>query len=222
MPRSLAQCAVLAVAVALLSACASGGSGGSGNGAAATNRARGGSGGAGNPGVTAQKAPPVKVIWEALARERYIYDNPNLTARRAVGTATPDLKIILVNESHPESQAVRDGTIRRRENAGTGVLSDRDMRTLLQGLEQIGYFRAAGSTAGQAALFDSEAARGRVTVERADGSVTLLSMRGQGLTPATRHIPGIYSQAKQAIAMMKNNTPTLRVEAIGSSPAEYR
>ena len=212
---------VSAFAVALLTACASGG-GGSGGNASSSRQAQGDQGGgSGNNAVTAQQAPPVKVIWEALARERYIYENPNLTARRRVGTVTPDLKIVLVNEAHPEAEAIRSGKARYKD-AGTGVLSNRDMKNLMDGLTQIGYFRTARSTGSTSQLFDNDSSRGRVTVERASGSVTVLSMRGQGLDPNTKHIPGIYSQAKQAVAMLKNSTPTLRVEAIGTSPVPYR
>ncbi len=67
-------------------------------------------------------------------------------------------------------------------------------------------------------LFDGETARGRVTVERSGESYTLLSMRGQGLSDSTKQIPPMYSQAKQAILVLRNRTPTLRVVGARRDP----
>lgn len=161
------------------------------------------------------------MTWEALAHERYLYENPKY-GRTPIGSAQPEFRIVLVNESHPEAGQIRQGRVRSSTNAGSGVITDREMRDFLQGLEKIGYFRAAASTMAQTRFFDDERARGRVTVERQTGSVTLLSMRGQGLNASTKHIPGIYSQAKQAIAFMKNQARTLTVETIGRDPVPYR
>ena len=204
------------IGLTLCVACSSGG------GNQAQNAGGGGQGNArtapngGNAEVTA-KAPPVKVTWQALARERYLYENPRFK-RQGIGSGTPDLMIVLVNDSHPDADGIRAGNVPTQPGTGTGVISDSDMSSLLQGLGQIGYFKAATGTQSTAALFDMDTARGRVTVDRGGRSVTLLSMRGQGLAKNTKHIPGIYSQAKQAIAMMKNSAPTLRVETYGSSP----
>lgn len=204
------------LALGLLSACSSGGGNAGSSAASGSGGGRSGAGGAGNPEVTA-KAPPVKVTWEALAHERYLYENPRFK-RRSVSNVTPDLKIVLVNDSHPEADQIRAGKIASESGTGTGVLSDADMDSLLQALTQIGFFRSGNSTQATSALFDMDTARGRVTVDQTGGSVTILSMRGQGLAQNTKHIPRIYSQAKQAVAMMKNSTPTLRVETIGTSP----
>lgn len=176
----------------------------------------------GNDGVTPRRrGTPVKVTWEALAHERYLYENPRFGRRPSVG-GTPDFAIVLVNEAHPEADQIREGRVRGGEGVGSGVLSNQQMQDLLLGLEKIGYFESARSTAAQARFFEDERSRGRVTVERPQGSVTLLSMRGQGLAPGTKHIPGIYSQAKQAIAMLKNQTRTLTVETIGRDDLPYR
>lgn len=185
----------------------------------------------GNPGVTTAGNPladmarprgnPIKVTWEALAHERYLYENPKY-GRRPLGGVDPDFKIVLVNESHPEAQQIQQGRVRGSDNAGSGVLTNAKMRDLLKGFEKVGFFQAAASTQAQERFFDDDRARGRVTIERPTGSVTLLSMRGQGLNQGTKHIPGIYSQAKQAIAFVKNQTRTLTVETIGREATPYR
>jgi hypothetical protein len=43
-------------------------------------------------------------------------------------------------------------------------------------------------------------------------------MRGQGQQAATRDVPRIYSQAKQAVAAVRNSTPTLQVSTTGREP----
>lgn len=153
--------------------------------------------------------PGVVVTWEALEHERYLLENPRIRTR--VRGQLAETKIVLVNESHPEADGMRSMAWQREQDTGHGVLKDGDMTALLKGLEKIGYFKAAHATNAQTHLFGDARARGRVTVERGGQSVTLISMRGQGLNPSTKHVPGIYSQAKQAIAMLRNRAPTLSV-----------
>ncbi|MDJ0973879.1 MAG: hypothetical protein QNJ98_05425 [Planctomycetota bacterium] len=176
----------------------------------------------GNDGVTsARRGTPVKVTWEALAHERYLYENPRFGRRPNVG-GKPDFAIVLVNEAHPEADQIREGRVRGGQGVGSGVITNQQMKDLLAGLDQIGYFKSARGTMAQAHLFNDERARGRVTIDRPQGSVTLLSVRGQGRSESTKHIPAIYSQAKQAIAMLKNQTRTLTVETIGRDDLPYR
>src|SRR5207244_1558159 len=94
----------------------------------------------------------------------------------------------------------------------TAVLPDQEMSDLLAGFESAGFFKYAQSTAAMQRLFSSDRSRGRVTVERGDESVTLLSQRGLGFDAKTRDIPGIYAQSKAAISYMKNRTPSLSVK----------
>lgn len=161
---------------------------------------------------TGNPARAVKVVWEALARERYLLENPR--HRRRINRA-PEFRIVLVNESHPDAEGMRNMAWSGDQDGGHAVLSDKEMVDFLKGLEKVGYFKAARDTASQARLFQSDSARGRVTIERQGRTLTLLSMRGQGLDPRTKHIPPIYSQAKQAIALLRNRAPTLSVETSG-------
>lgn len=176
----------------------------------------------GNDAVTPRRrGNPIKVTWEALAHERHLYENPKY-GQQPVSGGTPDFAIVLVNDDHPESDQLRQGRARGRQAVGSGVISNRDMQDFLKGLEQIGYFKSAAATSAQSRFFDDDRARGRVTVEQNGQSVTLLSMRGQGRSPTTKHIPGIYSQAKQAIAFLRNQSRTLTVETITRGDVPYR
>ncbi len=175
-----------------------------------------------NDAVTPRRqGTPIKVTWEALAHERHLYENSRFGQRGVTGMK-PDFAIVLVNESHPEADQIQSGAVRGGEGVGSGVISNQQMKDLLEGLSRIGYFKSASSTMAQARLLQDDRARGRVTVERPAGSVTLLSMRGQGLAPTTKHIPAIYTQAKQAIAMLKNRARTLTVKTIGRDELPYR
>lgn len=155
----------------------------------------------------AKRGLTVKVVWEALAHERYLYENPRFGRRPGTG-ATP-MKIILVNESHPEAEQIRQGS--KNSEEGTGVVTDQEMLDLVAGLKQIDFFDAAKPTDSQFQLFNHSQARGRVTVDDGSSSWTLLSMRGQGTQEHTKHIPAIYSQVKQAVAMLRNRSPSLTV-----------
>ena len=43
-------------------------------------------------------------------------------------------------------------------------------------------------------------------------------MRGQGLSPQTKHIPALYSKAKQSVILLRNATPTMSVVASSRDP----
>ena len=74
-----------------------------------------------------------------------------------------------------------------------------------------GFYKYAKPTDYQTGQFDNERARGRVTVEQGAQSMTVLSMRGQGLSEATKGIPALYSESKRAIMYLRNSTTTLNV-----------
>lgn len=160
----------------------------------------------------------LRVTWEALAVERELFENPRF-GRRPQRGIVPTQKIVLVNETHPEAQAARLGRS-MRESAGVavGAISDEDMKTFVQNLERQGFFRLARPTSSVQHLFDDDNARGRITVERGGESMTLLSMRGQGLDNTTKQIPAMYSQVKQAILVLRNRTPTLSVVGARRDP----
>ena len=168
----------------------------------------------GRPRVRANARAGVRVTWQALAHERYLAENPRI-GRQPLAAATRENTIVLVNESHPDADGIRSLSFRRQDGVGQGVISDAQMKTLLAGLDEVGYFKSARDTNSMSQLFGADIARGRVTVERGGRSVTLISMRGQGRSQHTKHIPAIYSQAKQAIAMLRNQSPTLTVETSG-------
>jgi hypothetical protein len=157
-----------------------------------------------------RSGPAIEVTWEALARERYLQENSRF--RRPNQPQVPQ-KITLLNASHPDAARARAARARGddRSFAHTTVLSDHDMQAFLQGLRQRGFFKVARPSGYDSALAQSQNARGRIIVTQGDQSVTLLSMRGQGLNPKTRAIPGIYSEAKQAIMVLNNMTPSLHV-----------
>jgi hypothetical protein len=161
--------------------------------------------------------PPVRVVWEALAGEAEQIKNPRWGD--PAGTAfrlrrAPELKIVLLNASHPEAFKMRLRALESRSQrfeAEIAIVSDEDMNLLLQGFEQMGVFRYARPTSALETLFKSERARGRITIDRGGESVTLLSQYGLGLQEATRAIPGVYRDAKSAVAILKNRTPGLSV-----------
>ena len=96
------------------------------------------------------------------------------------------------------------------------------MLDLVSALERLGFYKYAQPTGSLQPMFLSDRARGRITVERDGKSMTLLSQRWQGLRDETKQIPGIYSDAKQAIVALKNRSPTLRVRGATVEPAEPR
>jgi hypothetical protein len=172
--------------------------------------------------------PPIRVTWEALAVEAYRLQNPSEAVLRqrpaplpGVFRAKPELKITLLNASHPEAVKMRLRALENRSQrfeAEYGILPDEDMLDLLRGLEEAEFYRYAKPTSSLAYLFESENARGRVTVEHAGRSLTVLSLRGLGLDSATRPIQGVYSQAKTAISLLKNKTPNMSVVHFGATP----
>ena len=164
-------------------------------------------------------ATGIRVIWEALTIERDHLENPRVGIRRASALAA-DQKIVLVSQSHPSARARQGGKAASRDKDGAklAVLSDSDMQLFVRGLTQIGFDSVAQSTDLVAPQFDSDGARGRVTVESKGTSRTVLFLRGQGTQDATKDIPRIYSEAKQAVAALRNRTPTLSVSTAGSEP----
>ncbi len=158
------------------------------------------------------RGPVIEVVWEALAREKYLLENSRHRRRGPL----PPQKIVLLSASHPRAAAVQAGR-GGEQGAQTAVLADRDMQGLLKGLEERGFFRYARTAGYDAALLSNANARGRVTVTRGADSRTLISLRGQGLNRATKEIPRIYSEAKQAIMVLRNMYPTLSVTSSGAS-----
>lgn len=167
----------------------------------------------------------VRITWEALAVERDQILNPRTPAARRAPTAVQaDSKIILVSDDHPAAQGKAPGSAVERSSDGSSVavVAGQDLRLMVRGLREAGFFEVARPTDGVAAMFASEDARGRVTVEVDGATRTLLSMRGQGLQATTRDIPRIYSQAKQSVAAVRNNAPSLSVVTSGNAPARPR
>ncbi|MFM8979379.1 MAG: hypothetical protein ACKOSS_02800 [Planctomycetia bacterium] len=167
----------------------------------------------------------VRITWEALAVERDQILNPRTPAARRTATAVQaDSKIILVSDDHPAAHGKAPGSAVERAPDGSqvAVVASEDLRLVVRGLREAGFFQVARPTEGVAALFASEDARGRVTVEVDGATRTLLSMRGQGMQAATRDIPRIYSQAKQSVAALKNRAPSLSVVTTGNAPARPR
>lgn len=158
----------------------------------------------------------IRVTWEGLAREREIAANSKYNRPR--GTVAPPMKITLVSESHPDAPTLRAGRTKdsREEGAHSAVLRDADLVRFVEGLDKRGFFQHARATDAQQNLFGNARARGRVTIERGNQSVTLVSMRGQGLDPRTKAIPGIYSESKQAIMMLRNRTPGLALSGVAT------
>lgn len=228
--RTIPTILALAASIALLglTGCSTGGGGNaqnaSGGGAATTA-----SGplaplpdvtGASSTGRSAPQAAPkpsgpaIQVTWEALAREKYLLENSRFRRR---GAPQPPQKITLYSESHPESANVKRPRSReeRAKHVGSAVVPDADMQRLLQGLRRQGFYRHAKLSGFDDALAQSDNARGRIIVDSAGESYTLLSMRGQGQNPNTKAIPKLYSETKQAVMVLRNMTPTLNVSHYG-------
>jgi hypothetical protein len=173
-------------------------------------------GGAGPAAAAAPAMPAFVVTWEALAVEREQAENPRFGRRPQQGALAAQ-KVILVNESHPEAQKMRRGrTAMTQNNQTVAVVSDADMQLLLQGFDQAGFYRHARATDTIAPWFEKPDARGRISVEGNGRDLSVVSMRGQGLQQQTREIPALYSQLKQAVAAVRNATPTLNVRTAGA------
>jgi hypothetical protein len=161
----------------------------------------------------------IRITWEALTVEREQIANPR-RGRKQVRGAAADQKIVLVSQDHPTAVGREQGKARKQDQDGGqfAVLPTEEMTLLVRGLRQSGFYRVARPTGALAAQFDDESARGRVTIEVQGESMTVLSMRGQGASPATKDIPRVYSEAKQAVAALRNATPTLNVLTAGKEP----
>jgi hypothetical protein len=161
--------------------------------------------------------PSIRVVWEALAVEQERLDTSKWKRPPSSGPISQedvDLEVVLLNASFvatPEQDAENRG---RKAVGRVARVSDQDMNDLLSALERAGFFRYARPTESVRYLFPTDRVRGRITVERAGSSVTLLSMRGLGLQASTKEIPAIYRDAKAAITLLKNRTPTLRVKEV--------
>ena len=159
-----------------------------------------------------------RVTWEALAVERDRFANPRF-GRKPTRGAMMTQKIVLVNASHPEAQVNRMGrSVRENKGVAVGAIADDEMDLFVRGLEQQGFFRLARPTGGIQCHFDNQDARGRITVERGGESVSLLSVRGQGLDASTKQIPAMYSTVKQSILLLRNQVPTLSVVGARRDP----
>jgi hypothetical protein len=164
----------------------------------------------------APAGPAIEVTWEALAREKYLLENSRFRRR---GQPQPPQRITLFSASHPTARKVKRARSKaeRERFAGSAVLSDQDMVNFLRGLQKSGFYRHAKPTGYTDALAGSDNARGRIIVDQDGRSYTLLSMRGQGQNKATRQIPKLYSETKQAVMVLRNMTPTLNVTHYGVS-----
>jgi hypothetical protein len=170
--------------------------------------------------------PSIRVVWEALAGEmrKALGSEPGVPGARELVEGLPgtkgdvDFEVVLLNASFVATPE-QDAENRSRKAVGrVARVTDQDLNELVEALERLGFFRYAKPTESVRFLFPTDRARGRITVERDGHSLTLLSQYGLGLQPATREIPGIYAQAKQAILMLKNRTPVLRVKSLDREP----
>ncbi|MCA9314545.1 MAG: hypothetical protein H6806_08015 [Planctomycetes bacterium] len=156
----------------------------------------------------------IRVTWEALARERELFETSQY--RRPQGGLAPDMIVTLVNASHPDAERIRypRSEADRERFARTAVVPDQDMVALVRGLQQSGFDRLAQPTDMQRGQWMADSARGRVTIEEGPQSLTLLSMRGQGQNPATKDIPALYSEAKRAVMLLRNQNASLNVTSV--------
>jgi len=156
--------------------------------------------------------PSIRVVWEALYVERQQVLNPRSGRPGVQGiAAAPDLEVVIINSSFSGTdEQLRDNRARRPQG-GLSKVGDQDMLDLLRSLEKAGFYEYARPTSALAGLFGSERSRGRITVERDGESLTLLSQRGLGLAEETKEIPGIYSEAKRAIQVLRNQARMLEV-----------
>ncbi len=163
----------------------------------------------------------IRVTWEALARERELYESSRFT--RPQGAVDPDMLVTLISAGHPDAERVQNPRTReeRERFARVAVVPDADLVALVQSLRKEGFDRYAQPTDMQEGQWSNSAARGRVTVEEGGSSVSLLSMRGQGLNPATKAIPALYSGAKRAIMLLRNRNATLSISSVERGDAPF-
>jgi hypothetical protein len=127
--------------------------------------------------------------------------------------------VVLVNESHADALASKAGRcVPQSQGVAVGTISDQDMEVFLRGIEQRGFFRLARPTGAMQGLFEDSNARGRITIERAGQSYSLVSMRGQGLNPQTKAIPAMYSEVKQAVMLLRNQAGGMSVVGFTRDP----
>lgn len=175
----------------------------------------------GGAAVARPAGPAIRVTWEALARERALYEGSKY---RRPGVVAPPLRIVLVSESHPSVAQARAARTEaeRQDHVGVAVVRDADMVALVRGLESRGFFRHARPGPPAEALRESPDARGLVTVERGGQTHTLVSLRGQGQNPATSAVPRAYSDAKQAVMLLRNANPTFSVSRVSRGSVQVR
>lgn len=163
------------------------------------------------PAAAPRRRAALRVEWEALSRERELLESSR--HRQPQAAAAPEMRIVLLSESHPEAIAARQPSsgADRERYAHTAVVGDDELLALVEGLEKRGLLKYARPTDASELQWTNAAARGRVTIEQPGGSVTLLSMRGQGTNPATKEIPALYSEAKRAIAVLRNRAASIQV-----------
>lgn len=156
--------------------------------------------------------PSIRVIWEALYVEREQVLNPRTGRAGLQGIAgAPDLEVAILNSSFDGTpEQIADNRARRKQGGLTKV-DDQDMLDFLKSIRKAGFYEYARPTRAIEGLFSSERSRGRITIEQDGESVTLLSQRGLGLSEDTKEIPGIYSEAKRAIQVLRNRSRTLEV-----------
>ncbi len=162
-----------------------------------------------------RSGPQIRVTWEALAVEKERLENPS----RFRGTPNVSLasqqKVVLVNKGHVDAQTNMYGvTSRRNKGVAVAAIPERDMDLFLRTIEKRGFFRLARPTASVQQLFTDPNARGRITVERNGQSWTLVSMRGQGLSAATKQIPPLYSEVKQTLMVLRNQVSCMTVVGV--------
>ena len=162
--------------------------------------------------------PSIRVEWEALSVEQEQLANSRFHTTGLDTFGAPDLEVVLLNASF---EATPDQDRENRGQIAVGRVArvpDQDMLDLIKNLDRLGFFKYAQPTASVRAFFASDRARGRITVDRDGQSVTLVSQRGLGLQAATKEIPGIYAQAKFAIQMLKNRSPSMSVKSAKVDP----
>ena len=167
-----------------------------------------------NPYANLERQGPklaLKVTWEALARERALYERSE--HRRPAGGVTPEMRIVLVSRSHPEARKAQfaQSEDERKGLVHTAVVNDRDLKRLVDGFRKRGFFDYAQPSSVQESMWSSSNARGRITIEEGvqGEGVTLLSLRGQGLRDNTKEIPALYSEGKRAIMLTRNRNASL-------------
>ncbi len=166
--------------------------------------------------------PSIRVVWEALIVEQTQLMTSKYARPQGAIVGTPDLEVVLLNASFEATPAQASENRSQPAVGRIARVPDRDMLDLLESFEKADFFEYAKPTDAVRGLFGSDRARGRITVERDGHSVTLLSMRGLGLRPETKEIPGIYAAGKQAIQVLKNRASTLavtNVKVTGRAPA---